>query len=345
MKALALLPLLIGSLLAWEPIPKMDNNTSFLQELSPDLFLFLKASLSYGADDLHYSDKLLYFLDGRSFEILGKLYILNNQETHYKDRFVYQNLSTDTYYIAQGNPITEENPFGWKEIEKPNSFHKFLGYMLFIDFPKDPKSYRAYSWILVNPNLKSFKKLIGADPKGGFRWYVDEGWEKRVVIEKKSDTITFKTRGISAPLLPEQEGYYFGYQPFSGKWVAAGIEIKHTLSHQTFAYKNKLYPVFYSKEFYTDFGSCLDYYYIIIGNKRYSLEVNTNKLKGRGAPLLGYIDGCLVFGFPGTEDVYLQCKVDNAIGESPVQKDPYRGEIITDTSKLPKPTSNYKKCR
>jgi len=336
MKAFILLPLLLGSLLAWEPLPKLDNEK--IEGLH---------YLNDYAKHLHYSDKLLYFLDGQPFEILGKLYILNNQETHYKDRLIYQSLSTDTYYIAQGNPITEENPFGWKKIEKPY-LRNFLGYMLFIDFPKDPQSYRAYSWVLVKPDFTSFKKLIGADPKGGFRWYVDEGWKKRVVIEKEDNAITFKTRGISAPLLPEQEGYYFGYQAFSGKWEAFSVEFNNILTTSKFSHKNKFYPLFYTTSYGTELGACQNFYSIIINNKRYKYNPKTNSIYKDSyyQQLIGYKEGCIIYKAREDSDefTFYMCKTDNAIGESPIQKNPYRGEITTDTSRLPKPTSDYKKC-
>ncbi len=335
MKPLTLLLLFFSSLLAWEPITKIDNNTSLLQNFS------ITDTISYVAKHQHYSDKLLYFLDSRSFKILGKLYEMENPLS--ENKYIYQSLLTDTYYIAQGSPITENNPFGWKKIENPSPKKNFIGYMLFIDFPKDPKRYRAYSWALVNPDLKSFKKLIGADPKGGFRWYVDEGWKKRVVIKKEDNIITFKTRGISVPLLPEQEGYYFGYQTFSGKWENIEIIITNTLTNKNYSYQDKLYPIFFSEQFSTDIGFCLDIYYIIIENKLYSFKPDLNERSDRGASIIGYIDGCPVISFPNGEKK-IWCKTDNAIGESPIQKDPYRGEITTDTSRIPKPTTEHKKC-
>ncbi|GEM_PF-3262456 len=338
MKAFALLFLFIGYLLAWEPLPKFDNkNIDGLNHLN-----------NY-AKKLHYSDKLLYFLDSSSFEISGKLYILNNKQTDNEERFVYQSLSSGNYYISKGSPITEENPFGWKKTDNLSGL-SFLGYMLFIDFPKDPKAYRAYSWVLVNPELKSFKKLIGADPKGGFRWYVDEGWKKRVFIEKEDNTITFKTRGIGVPLLKEQEDYYFGYQTFSGEWSNADSTTYNKPTSQTYSYNGKTHTIFCSQLLSDDdlSGNPAPVYFVIIEGKSYLFDSYNQKVYFNiYLEPVGYKNGCVIYktveNNKTTKIDYL-CKTDNAIGESAIQKNPYRGEITTDTSKLPKPTSDYDSC-
>ncbi|NPA64263.1 MAG: hypothetical protein GXO16_04735 [Epsilonproteobacteria bacterium] len=66
-------------------------------------------------------------------------------------------------------------------------------------------------------------------------------------------------------------------------------------------------------------------------------------MRNSGELIIGYVDGCAIVAHPnGDRDIW--CKMDNGIGESAIQKDPYRSEIATDTSRLPKPSTEYKNC-
>ena len=317
MKKILASVLLLSSLLAWESLPKLDHNETLAQKaekkINPNNPYFL----------LHYSDSLLYFLDQKSFQILGEVYTCMG-------RFIYHSIKTNRYYEAQENPITEDNPFGWKEITlkgKDNMDLCLEGYFLFIDFPYDPKNYRSYSWILVDRDLQYFKKLIGADPKGGFRWYADEAWTRRALISRNGDTLSFKIRGLSCSVyFLYQRGYYFGYQPLAGNWFGS-MHVYCEATKERFHDDNSSYPIHSCIWHHSDIGVTEEHKLSTDGVNVYRIDPSTNT-KYLYAKALGFVKGCVVIG-PNE----ITCK----LAWKNILSWPYTSTISLDTEKVFKP--------
>ncbi len=299
-----------------EPLPKLDYNETLAhiaeRQINPNNPYLI----------LHYTDSLLYFLDQKEFPIQGEVY-------RCMGRFIYHSLETDKYYEAQEAPITKDNPFGWKEITLKGTDNMGLcleGYFLFIDFPYDPKNYRSYSWILVDRDLYSFKKLIGADPKGGFRWYTDKAWNSRVVISRSGNTLSFKTRGLSFPYyFFYQKGYYFGYQPLAGNWHGSmGVYCEAT--KERFRDENQSYPIHICTWHHPDIGVTEEYKLITDGITVYKIDPETNT-KEVYVKAQGFVKGCVVTG-PSKDDINCRLSLKSILSW------PYASTISIDSEKV-----------
>ncbi|MRJ01952.1 MAG: hypothetical protein GXO19_07080 [Epsilonproteobacteria bacterium] len=162
----------------------------------------LSATLLLGDD---YLQELLEFLDGKEFPIYGEFYSydFNRNGTIEFNEWIYLASPSKTAYRLLGTLPTEENPFGFISIERPEDLpSKPQGYFTKIDFPRDPDP--RFSWIYVGSEYPHpIYKLMGATPNHTFRYFDRDGDgrgdplpDMEVLLEREKGSLTMRRRAI-----------------------------------------------------------------------------------------------------------------------------------------------------
>jgi len=169
-------------------------------------------ALLFAQTPSEYPDRLLRFLDGKSFQINGDFYQYDFERDGFqRNDWIYIDRGSQKAFRLLGREPSAANPFGWEPLASlPADLDRTrpTGHFIFIDFPLDSQLFQnnAFSWLYVYPAKEMVFKLMGASAEGNFV-YLDTNGDQRpdplpLSYQIDGDTILFKAHVQTEAFMP-----------------------------------------------------------------------------------------------------------------------------------------------
>lgn len=133
-------------------------------------------------------------LDGGRYSIIGTFGAYDFPDKDINFDWVFTDLSTNTTYQLAGIQPSEENIFGWLEVDVVSP--EPLWYMLHLGEDVDGDGNTKFDWLLIATKFDAVYKIDGVTPEGTFEYSEPiaieyEIYESSLLPSKKSYTIEF----------------------------------------------------------------------------------------------------------------------------------------------------------